>query len=76
MDLFSKSLQLSFYPFISEKKYFSFSSEVTFPQISTILEKITPTFSLFFYLPLKKAQDIFNIFMKSDTYKYPIRKKK
>lgn len=76
MGLFLKFVQLSFYPFISEKSYSSSCSEVTFPQGSSVLEKITPTFSLFFFLfTLKISQDVFKILVKSYTYKYASRKK-
>lgn len=72
MDLFFHFPQLPFTLLSQEKKgILHSSSEVTVPQVSSILENYShfPYSSIY----LKKSQNVFKeFFVKSDTYKYPI----
>lgn len=77
MDLFFHFPQLPFYPFISgKKKKGILPPPLKLPSLKfpVSLRKLLPHFPYSSIYPKKKkSQNVFKIFVKSDTYKYPIR---
>ena len=70
--------QLPFYPFISGKKKVFFLLLWSYhpPSFQYPWENYSPISPILLFTLKKKSQNVFKIFVKSDTYKYPIRIRK